>query len=207
MRKEIKIAVYVAFIVAIIVAGYTIHRQYISKYSIDNNENYYTPGVDNSEKNNVTDQKPVVTPTPISSDLIAGYKLYKNVDFGFSIQYPATWTISEENIENVRGEQTKAFYFRKSGSDLRFAILPRDGLSYGLPEVGTSTPVSIDGLAGMQAQYHMSDGRRLWLVHPQNKLHGWSEDIGRIDMLSSLTDPMGDVATFQKMLGTIKFSR
>ena len=50
--------------------------------------------------------------TPKEVTILPSYKLYKNSEFGFEIQHPETWAVSEENIENVRGENTKAFYFK-----------------------------------------------------------------------------------------------
>ena len=144
---------------------------------------------------------------PKKITILPGYKLYKNVDFGFEIQYPEKWIVSEENIENVRGENTKAFYFKKPNSDLRFAILPRDGLSYGLPDNGVSGEVSIGGSLGSQTKWTLPDGKRLWLLHPQYRLYNWSEDIGRIDIQSSATDPVGDTVIFEKMLNSFKLAR
>ena len=96
---------------------------------------------------------------------------------------------------------------KKSESDLRFAILPRDGLSYGLPDNGASSDVVIGGLAGVQQKWALPDGRRLWLLHPRYGLYGWSEDIGRIDIQSSAADPAGDTAIFEKMLNSFKLAK
>ena len=136
-----------------------------------------------------------------------GWKLYKNIDFGFEIQHPDLWTVSEEDIINVRGENTKGFFFKKPNSDLRFAVLPRDGLSYGLPNNGTSSQVFIGGSSGAQSKWTLPDGRRLWLVHPQYGLFNWSQDIGRIDTLSSAADPAGDTKIFEEMLNSFKLAK
>lgn len=136
-----------------------------------------------------------------------GWKLYKNSEFGFEIQYPTSWTVTEEINENVRGEMVKEFYFKKPGSDLRFAILPRDGLSYGIGAKGTSTPVYIGGFSGMQTQYILKDGRRLWLIFPQYGLYNWLQDLGRMDVMTSVEDPIGDTQIFEKMLNSFKLSK
>lgn len=136
-----------------------------------------------------------------------GYRFYKNAEFGFEIQYPESWTVAEEINENVRGEMVKEFFFKKPNSDLRFAILPRDGLSYGLGAKGTSTPAYIGGFPGMQTQYVLKDGRRLWLLFPQTGLLNWLQDIGRIDAMTSIVDPIGDMQIFEKMLNSFKFAK
>ena len=135
------------------------------------------------------------------------FKLYKNSEFGFEIQYPVSWTVSEEINENIRGEMVKEFYFKKPNSDLRFAILPRDGLSYGVGAKGTTTPVLIGGSDGMQTQYVLKDGRRLWLIFPRYGLHNWLEDLGRIDVMTSIEDPAGDTRIFEQMLNSFKLPR
>lgn len=136
--------------------------------------------------------------------LMGGYKLYKNSEFGFEIQYPESWVVSQEINENVRGEMVKEFFFKKPNSDLRFAILPRDGLSYGLGAKGTTKPVFIGGISGMQTQYILKDGRRLWLIFPQYGLYNWLEDLGRLDIMTSSDDPAGDTQIFEKMLNSFK---
>lgn len=157
--------------------------------------------------------KEEVKPPVVSSGFSAkggpalGWKLYKNIDFGFEIQYPDSWAVSEEDIVNVRGENTKGFFFKKPNSDLRFAILPRDGLSYGLPNNGTSSQVFISGSLGAQSKWTLPDGRRLWLIHPQYGLFNWSQDIGRIDILSSAIDAAGDTKIFEEMLNSFKLSK
>lgn len=140
-------------------------------------------------------------------DYYKGFALYQSAEFGFEIKYPDNWQVAVESMVNVRGEQTKGFFFKKPNSGLRFAILPRDGLSYGLETNGTSTPVYIGGSPGIQTQYTLKDGRRLWLLYPQYGLHDWSEDIGRIDILSSAEDPAGDTIVFEKMLNSFKLLR
>ena len=147
------------------------------------------------------------TEKPSAPAIIKGYKLYKNTDFGFEIQYPVSWTVTEEINENVRGEMVKEFFFKKPNSDLRFAILPRDGLSYGLGVKGTSTPAYIGGFPGVQTQYVLKDSRRLWLLFPQYGLHNWLEDLGRIDAMTSIEDSAGDTRIFEQMLSSFKLAR
>jgi hypothetical protein len=169
---------------------------------------YKKPAIQNPAQGPVNEPiTPVQKPVSSAAAALSNFKLYKNSEFGFQIQYPATWAVSEENIENVRGEQTKAFYFKKPNSDLRFTILPRDGLSYGLPDSGTTTDVMISGSIGSQTQYTLADGRRLWLLHPNYGLFNWLQDIGRIDILSSVEDPMGDTRIFEIMLNSFKLSK
>lgn len=136
-----------------------------------------------------------------------GWKLYKNSEFGFEIQYPISWIVAEEINENVRGEMVKEFYFKKPASDLRFAVLPRDGLSYGLPSGGTSENINISGFLGVQTKYITADGRRLLLVHPQVNIFNWDPEIGRLDIMSGILDPVGDFEIFNKMLSSFKFNR
>ncbi|KKQ92926.1 MAG: hypothetical protein UT16_C0002G0016, partial [Candidatus Azambacteria bacterium GW2011_GWA2_39_10] len=136
-----------------------------------------------------------------------GFKLYKNSEFGFEIQYPVSWTVTEEINENVRGEMVKEFYFKKPNSDLRFAILPRDGLSYGVGAKGTSTSAYIGGSSGVQTQYILKDGRRLWLLFPQYGLYNWLQDLGRLDIMTSVEDLAGDTQIFEKMLFSFKLSK
>ncbi len=196
MNRQIKIAIIIAIILILGSGGYF---AYIKYFSVSQPE----AGPPQAE-NNAT-STPEKT-TPKEAVIFPGYKLYKNTEFGFEIQYPETWTVSEENIENVRGENTKAFYFKKPDSDLRFAILPRDGLSYGLPSDGASSDVLIGGSSGTQRKWTLSDSRRLWLLNPQYGLYNWSEDIGRIDIQSSATDPAGDIKIFEEMLNSFKLA-
>lgn len=145
-----------------------------------------------------------ISPAPKTETTFRGFKFYRNSEFGFEIQHPVSWTIIEEVNENVRGEMVKEFYFKKPGSDLRFAILPRDGLSYGVGAKGTSTPVYIGGSSGVQTQYILKDGRRLWLIFPQYGLYNWLQDLGRLDVMTSIDDPTGDTQIFEQMLNSFK---
>ncbi|MBI5079602.1 hypothetical protein HZB06_03000 [Candidatus Wolfebacteria bacterium] len=216
--KKIKIIIAAVLIVVLILIGYSVYKKYSGK-SAPESGNYYpiaTSTLGGILQNKETELKSPA-PKKQTETLIAGFKLYKNSDFGFEIQYPGSWAVSEEDIVNVRGENTKAFYFspiggsasggKKPDSDLRFAVLPRDGLSYGLPNNGTSSRVFIGGSSGVQQKWTLPDGRRLWLVHPQYGLYNWLEDIGRIDILSGAADPAGDTAVFEKMLSSFEFSK
>jgi len=194
MSKKTKIVIVIVLVVILALAGYFGYKKYFNKPKLENKNS--------SSVITVLPDKPSQT-----KNSVTGFKFYKNIDFGFEIQYPKTWTVSEENIENVRGENTKAFYFKKPNSDLRFAILPRDGLSYGLPNNGTSSQVFISGSLGAQSKWTLPDGRRLWLIHPQYGLFNWSQDIGRIDILSSAADPAGDTKIFEEMLNSFKLSK
>lgn len=149
----------------------------------------------------------VKSSAPKTETTFSEYKFYKNSEFGFEIQYPESFTVTEEINENVRGEMVKEFYFKKPGSDLRFAILPRDGLSYGVGAKGTSTPVYIGGFSGVQTQYVFKDGRRLWLIFPQYGYNNWLQDLGRLDIMTSIDDPIGDIQIFEKMLNSFKLAR
>ncbi|MBI2446611.1 MAG: hypothetical protein HYV51_02195 [Parcubacteria group bacterium] len=157
--------------------------------------------VKDSKEIPVSPSKEVKSPTP---QIFSGFKLYKNAEFGFEIQYPVSWNVTEEINENVRGEMVKEFYFKKPNSDLRFAILPRDGLSYGVGAKGTSTPAYIGGSSGVQTQYILKDGRRLWLIFPQYGLYNWLQDLGRLDIMTSAEDVAGDTQIFEKMLSSFK---
>jgi len=149
MNKKIKIAVIIISLV-LGFGGYFAYVKYFSQKS---------PAPQISDNNQLLPAENNSTSTPKqnlsgASNILPGYKLYKNADFGFEIQYPSTWVVAVEDIVNVRGENTKAFYFspmggsasggKKPNGDLRFAILPRDGLSYGLPGEGASEDINIE---------------------------------------------------------------
>ena len=204
MTKKIIIIV-LAAIVLILVGLYFIYQKY-----------YFLPLTENNLESKTENPGEIVKPESGKQSgkvkntlpaLMSGYKLYKNAEFGFEIQYPVSWTITEEIAENVRGEMVKEFFFRSPNSDLRLAILPRDGLSYGLGVKGTTTPVLIGGSDGMQTQYVLKDGRRLWLIFPQYGLYNWLEDLGRIDVMTSASDPEGDTRIFEKMLNSLRLAR
>lgn len=168
-------------------------------------QKYYSSRPAEQSPESLIEKPAEVIKTPIENGGPAlGWKLYKNAEFGFEIQYPDSWGVSEEINENVRGEMVKEYYFKKPNSDLRFAILPRDGLSYGLSAKGTSTAVFIGGSPGMQTQYILKDGRRLWLLFPQYGLYNWLEDLGRLDIMTSSNDTIGDTRIFEKMLNSFK---
>ena len=201
MTKQIKIAAIIFIVLVLASGGYFAYVKY--RPSIFENKN------DDSAIQNVLPES-IKQETnggyPAKGGPAVGWKLYKNAEFGFEIQHPDSWTVSEEDIVNVRGENTKGFFFKKPNSDLRFAILPRDGLSYGLPDNGASSQVFIGGSLGAQNKWTLPDGRRLWLIHPQYGLFDWSQDIGRIDILSSATDPAGDIKIFEEMLNSFKLA-
>ncbi len=200
INRQIKIAIIIAIILILSSGGYFAYIKYFSMAG-----SRLTDGQAPQAENNATSTPEKIVPKEITT--LPNYKLYKNAEFGFEIQYPETWAVSEENIENVRGENTKAFYFKKPNSDLRFAVLPRDGLSYGLPSNGASSEVFIGGFPGSQRKWTLPDGRRLWLLNPRYGLYNWSEDIGRIDIQSSAADPAGDTVIFEKMLNSFKLSK
>jgi hypothetical protein len=203
MSIKNKVIIIILVFAALIVAGFYFGYQ---KYFLQKTERTSELIVEKpAETTKPESKKPPVPIPPAVPTMLSGYELYKNSEFGFQIQYPETWNIAIENIENVRGEQTKGFFFKKPNSDLRFAILPRDGLSYGLPDGGITAKIVISGSAGSQTQYTLTDGRRLLLVHPQYALFNWSEDIGRLDVMSSIEDPAGDFKIFNQMLQTFKF--
>lgn len=205
MENTLKLKIFSAilgFLIAVS-AGYLAYKNFHSpKISPAGEENISQPEAEKPLSNNSQPQ-----PKIEKSNLIEGFKLYKNSDFGFEIQYPDSWMVSEEDIVNVRGENTKGFFFKKPNSDLRFAILPRDGLSYGLPNEGTSENINISGFMGVQTKYIMPDGRRLLLVHPQTNIFNWDQEIGRLDIESSVGDPVGDFVIFNKMLNSFKLSK
>jgi len=193
MNRKTKIIIVIVLAVILVLAGYFGYKKYFDKPKLENK--------------NLSDITALPPDNLIAPAAITGFKLYKNIDFGFEIQYPNTWAVIEEDIVNVRGENTKGFFFKKPNSDLRFAILPRDGLSYGLPNNGTSSQVFIGGSLGAQSKWTLPDGRRLWLIHPQYGLFNWLQDIGRIDILSSAADPAGDIKIFEKMLNSFKLAK
>ena len=190
MNKKIIIAILTA-IVLILAGLYFIYQRY-----------YFSPIIENNLESKI--KKPSEISKPEPENQTSGYKLYKNAEFGFEIQYPSSWTVTEEINENVRGEMIKEFFFKKPGSDLRFAILPRDGLSYGVGAKGTTTPVLIGGSSGMQTQYILKDSRRLWLIFPRFGLHNWLEDLGRIDVMTSAESYESDTRIFEQMLNSFK---
>jgi len=193
MNRKTKIIIVIVLAVILVLAGYFGYKKYFDKPKLENK--------------NLSDITALPPDNLIAPAAITGFKLYKNIDFGFEIQYPNTWAVIEEDIVNVRGENTKGFFFKKPNSDLRFAILPRDGLSYGLPNNGTSSQVFIGGSLGAQSKWTLPDGRRLWLIHPQCGLFNWLQDIGRIDILSSAADPAGDIKVFEEMLNSFKLAK
>ena len=193
MNRKTKIIIVIVLAVILVLAGYFGYKKYFDKPKLENK--------------NLSDITALPPDNLIAPAAITGFKLYKNIDFGFEIQYPNTWAVIEEDIVNVRGENTKGFFFKKPNSDLRFAILPRDGLSYGLPNNGTSSQVFIGGSLGAQSKWTLPDGRRLWLIHPQYGLFNWLQDIGRIDILSSAADPAGDIKVFEEMLNSFKLAK
>ncbi len=201
MNRKIKIIIVIVLAVILVFAGYFGYKKYFNKLA---------PELENKSLSPAVTTAPIKLSAPApktqTETLIAGFKLYKNIDFGFEIQYPNSWTVSEEDIVNVRGENTKGFFFKKPNSDLRFAILPRDGLSYGLPNEGTSENINISGFIGVQTKYIMPDGRRLLLVHPQTSIFNWDQEIGRLDIESSVGDPVGDFVIFNKMLNSFKLN-
>ena len=205
MNKKTKIVAVIILAVILALAGYFGYKKYFNKPKLENkNLSDITILPDKPSKTENSGLKSFV---PETAATIAGFKLYKNIDFGFEIQYPNTWTVIEEDIVNVRGENTKGFFFKKPNSDLRFAILPRDGLSYGLPDNGTSENINISGFLGVQTKYIMPDGRRLLLVHPQVNMFNWDQEIGRLDIESSVDNPIGDFEIFNKMLNSFKLSK
>lgn len=198
-----KIIIVILAIAILIFSGfYFVYKKYYSLSLTENNPQLQTEKlseISKLESENLKEETKNISPA-----LLNGYKLYKNAEFGFEIQYPDSWVVTQEINENVRGEMVKEFFFKKPNSDLRFAILPRDGLSYGLGAKGTSTPVFIGGLPGMQTQYILKDGRHLWLLFPQYGLYNWLEDLGRIDAMTTIENPIGDTAIFEKMLNSFK---
>lgn len=208
MNKKTKIITAIILVIILALAGYFGYKKYYLPQVMEKNSEPAQETILPAEVSESKTEKPpaaeIKPPTPA---IINGYKLYKNMDFGFEIQYPSSWTVTEKNNENVRGEMVREFFFKKPNSDLRFAILPRDGLSYGVGAKGTSTPAYIGGFAGMQTQYVLKDGRRLWLIFPQYRLHNWLEDLGRIDAMTSAEDPIGDSRIFEQMLNSFKLAR
>ncbi|MEK7578449.1 MAG: hypothetical protein AAB456_01900 [Patescibacteria group bacterium] len=194
MNKKIKIVMAIALAVFLVLAGYFGYKKYFNKPKLENKNP--------SSVIKILPDKPSQT-----KNSVTGFKLYKNIEFGFEIQYPVSWMVTEEINENVRGEMVKEFFFKKPSSDLRFAILPKDGLSYGVEAKGTSTPAYIGGSTGIQTQYVLKDGRRLWLLFPQYGLHNWLEDLGRIDAMTSVENPAGDTQIFEQMLNSFKLAR
>ncbi len=196
MTKKIQLIIIIIFIAALAVVGYVVYKNYKSLSS-----NLPEAPIVNNQQPAAKNNNATTTPkkiAPQNGAIFPGFKLYKNSDFGFEIQYPESWTVSAENIVNVRGENTKGFFFKKPGSDLRFAVLPKDGLSYGLPSNSTSEDINIGGLPGVQTKYIMADGRRLLLVHPQTNMFNWDREIGRLDIESGVADPVGDFVIFTK---------
>jgi len=203
--KQIKISIIIFVILIIVAGGYFAYKKYfLSQYQQTPENNYPAPAGNSTPREASSAPS---SPVKTQNILIPGYKLYKNSDFGFEIQYPADWTATEENNENVRGEMVKEFFFKKPNSDLRFAILPRDGLSYGVGANGTSTPVYIGGFSGIQTKYILKDGRRLWLLFPQYGLFNWLQDLGRIDAMTSVENVDSDTQIFENMLSSFKLSK
>lgn len=202
MSRTITIVIVIAVI--LIGAGYFVSKE-IPRTDLGKNQSLTEQTVKSVAGKPLAEIKSLA-PTPYAPAILSGYKLYKNSEFGFEIQYPVSWTVTEEINENVRGEMVKEYFFRKPNSDLRFAILPRDGLSYGIGVNGTSTPGFIGGSPGVGTQYVLEDGRRLWLLFPQYGLNNWLKDLGRIDAMTSAEDPTGDTRIFEQMLNSFKLA-
>lgn len=206
MSIKLKIIIAILIIAILIIIGfYFIYQKYYFLPLTENNPQLQTEKSAEISKLESENQSEEIKNT--ASALMSGYKLYKNTEFGFEIQHPESWIVSQEINENIRGEMVKELFFKKPNSDLRFAVLPRDGLSYGIGAKGTSTPVYIGGFPGMQTQYILKDGRHLWLLFPGYGLYNWLEDLGRIDAMTSIEDPAGDTAIFEKMLNSFKLTR
>ncbi len=201
MKKNLKIVILSVLIIFLALAGYFGYKKYFLAKTPEISENI----IFQPEAGPSLAETPKKT-TPKEITIFPGFKVYKNADFGFEIQYPSFWTVSEESIINVRGENTKGFFFKKPNSDLRFAILPRDGLSYALPSEGISEDINVGGFPGIQTKYIMPDERRLLLIHPQTDLFNWDKGIGRLDIQSSVEDPVGDFVTFNKMLNSFRLA-
>lgn len=198
MNKKTKIIIAIISAIILVLAGY-----FVALRAISRRESYKNLPTGSAQPELINKLKTDGSFSAKGGPAL-GWKLYKNSNFGFEIQYPETWSVSEEEIENIRGEKTKGFFFKNPNSDLRFAILPRDGLSYGVGAKGTSTPVYIGGFPGVQTQYILKDGRRLWLLFPQYGLYNWLQDLGRIDAMTSVENPLGDTQIFEKMLNSFK---
>lgn len=203
MSKKIIIAI-LAVSVLIFVGFYFIYQKYYQSQPTESPLSGAESQIEKPAEIAKSEPEKPSALTPPAQSVISGFKLYKNPEFGFEIQHPNSWTVTEEINENVRGEMVKEYYFKKPTSDLRFAILPRDGLSYGVGANGTSTAVFIGGSQGMQTQYILKDGRRLWLLFPQYGLYNWLEDLGRIDAMTSVENSAGDTQIFEKMLNSFK---
>src|SRR3989344_1759833 len=150
MSVKIKIIIAGLAVVALVTAGFYFGYQKYYLSPVPSNTGLtidQSPPRENGSKSEAIKLPPseIKTLAPKTETLLPGFKLYKNSDFGFEIQYPEFWIVSAENIVNVRGENTKGFFFKKPGSDLRFAVLPKDGLSYSLPNNGISEDINISG--------------------------------------------------------------
>src|SRR3989344_5747720 len=202
IKAKVIVIILVAAAIVAVSAYFGFQKFYFAKEEIK-------PSVESLPAKN-SKETPESPPQEVKSSapqIFIGFRVYENTEFGFEIQYPVSWTVIEEINENVRGEMVKEFYFKKPNSDLRFAILPRDGLSYGLKTNGTSTPAYIGGSPGVQVQYVLKDGRHLWLLFPQYGLYNWLQDLGRLDVMTSFEDPIGDTQIFEKMLSSFKLVR
>src|SRR3989344_265306 len=201
MSLKFKIITTILVIAVLISAGsYFVYQKYYFPLLLENN--LQSPDEKSVEITKPESGKLAGEVKEIQETLLKGYKPYKNIEFGFEIQYPDYWTVTEKLEENVRGEKVKEFFFISPNSDLRFAVLPRDGLSYGLGAKGTSTPVFIGGFSGMQVQYVLKDNRRLWLLFPRYGLSNWLEDLGRLDIMTSIENTENDTQIFEKMLNS-----
>ena len=209
MNIRNKIIIIILAVAVMIAAGFYFgyQKNYFSRLTEQTLEPMTEKPVEIAKSESEKPPAEIKPPASKTETTFQGFKLYKNSEFGFEIQYPVSWTITEEINENVRGETVKEFFFKKPNSDSRFAILPRDGLSYGIGAKGTSTPAYIGGSAGMQTQYVLKDGRRLWLLFPQYGLHNWLEDLGRLDIMTSAEDLSGDTKIFERMLSSFKLSK
>src|SRR3989338_8439816 len=97
MNKKI-IVVILAVIILILVGFYFIYQKYYSKILFspqtkDNSEMQVEKPAEIVKSDSVNQIGGVKN---IKTALVSGYKLYKNMEFGFEIQYPVSWTVIEE---------------------------------------------------------------------------------------------------------------
>ncbi len=95
-------------------------------------QNFMQPKTETAKKDSSSVITPAVT-TPVVTDPMADWKTYTNAQYGFSIKYPADWTVQEAPTENGNSFPSPLpdiLAKSPSGDDMRIWINIVDGWGY-----------------------------------------------------------------------------